>query len=51
MSTEEAKELVEVVLEKLVKWRVLSEDRYGHMSLDQMNDLADAVKEKSEDLS
>lgn len=49
MSTNEAQRYVDLVVETLVMWGIISEDKYGHMTEDQRQKLAEMVAEKSEE--
>ena len=49
MSTVEALEYVDVVIESLVEMGVISQDRYGRMTENQRGELADKLVAKSEE--
>lgn len=49
MSREEAKVYVDLIVEKLYEWGIISEQKYGHMTEDQREVLAKRVVEKSEE--
>ena len=49
MSTEEAREYVDLVIEQLVEWGVITQERYGRLTEAQQSILAEMLAAKSEE--
>lgn len=49
MSEHEAMQYVDLIIEKLHEWRVITEHAYGTMTEDQRQELADLVAAKSQE--
>lgn len=49
MSNVEAIAYVDLVIETLVEWGIIDQDKYGHMTEDQRQQLGDMVVAKSEE--
>lgn len=49
MSEHEAQQYVDLVIEHLVAWEIIPEEKYGKMTENQRQELAELVAQKSEE--
>lgn len=49
MSTHQAEEIVDLIVEQLYAWGVITERKYGEFNMNQREQLAERIKEKMDE--